>query len=99
MNEMEQNSISPRRKLWVAGAAVVVALIIVGGALYALLLGTAKKDQAANTRSGTASKVASADTIKQNISKLNKSIDQLNKDRTAAKTAADDGKNQVKVGG
>ena len=96
MENQEQNA---RRMLWIIGGAILVAMIVVGGVLFALFgqVSNNQKSSTDNTRDN-AEQIATQAEVKQDIEELDDSVEQLKEDTKAAETALSSNKKQVKVG-
>lgn len=96
---METQEKSTRNMYLVIGISVFVALVIVGGVLYALIgIGSTNEQTADGNVSGQGS-VASSNEVRDDIDLLDENIEQLKTDKQTAEKAINDNKNQVKIGG
>ena len=99
MDKVQQSS---KRLVWTIIGVAVVVFVVISGILYILFgMSTAGNKPAATTnksQSSTAQATATEQDVKNNLNQLNAAIKQASLDQQAARTAINEGKNQVKVG-
>jgi len=94
---MEQTKKSSKRPL-VIGLAVAVVVIAVIAVVSVVILNSTKKEAAVSPSPSPTPTVATKEQVQQSLAELNATMKQAATDQAAAKSAINDGNNQVKVG-
>ena len=94
---MEQSQNSSRRLILI-GVAVAVVVIVVMVVVSLTMLGTVKKETKTAVDKPVAVSVASKNDVDQSLAKLDATIKQAAADQASAKSAINEGTNQIKVG-
>ena len=99
---MDQSQKKSYKLIWIAGASVIVFLLILGGTFYLVAQSSSNDKQttsstATQTTSSTKTVPTKAD-VQKNIDNLDSNMKQAASDQTALDAALNDGKKQIKVG-
>lgn len=94
---MEQPKKSSKHLVLMGGIVAVVVIIAVAITLFAML-NTTKKEAATTASPSPTPTVATKAQVQQSLAELETTMKQAASDQAAAKSAINDGTNQVKVG-
>lgn len=94
--DLPENKSSNSKTLWIV-VGVVVALIILGASIYAVIMATMPKQESANQTTNSKQETVTQEELELGLKDLNKTLEKEKTDRANAQQALDDQVKRIKL--